>query len=145
MNSEVAPGRDPWAALQAAGPDPYGRGKPGKRVRIVLAERRSSRRVVRTLAEVEEQTGVGEVLVRQLVRAQLTLALRLGLLTAGVLGTIPLAFAVAPSLGTIDIVGLRLSWLLLGFAIYPFLLAVGWSYNRSAERNEQEFTRMVES
>lgn len=143
MSGEVAPGRDPWSALQSPGQP--GRGKPGKRVRIVLAERRRTRRVVRTLAEVEEQTGVGEVLSRQLVRAQLILALRLGLLTIAVLGGIPLAFALMPSLGTVSIIGLRLPWLLLGFAVYPFLIAVAWACNRSAERNERDFTEMVES
>lgn len=138
------PPRDPFAALQPGRRDsPHG--KPGKRERIVLAERRRTRRVVRTLAEVKEQTGVGEVLVRQLVRVQLILALRLGLLTVAVLGALPLAFALLPWLSTTSIAGFRLPWLLLGVAVYPFLLAVGWSYNRSADRNEQDFTEMVES
>jgi hypothetical protein len=145
-----APGGDQWrdveAALeQAMGTPSASRSKPAKRERVVLAERRSSRRVVRTLAEVEEQTGVGEVLVRQLVRAQLGLAIRLMALVVVVLGGIPLAFLLAPSLGTVSIFGLRLPWVVLGFAVYPFFLAVAWSYNRSAERNEQEFTEMVEN
>lgn len=140
MSDGAEPQHDPFASLQQT----Y-RGKPGKRERIVLAERRHARRVVRTLAEVEEQTGVGEVWVRQLIRAQLILALRLGLLTVVVLGAIPVAFALLPSLGTISIAGLRLPWLLLGVGVYPFLLAVAWSYNRSAERNEQDFAEMVES
>ncbi|MGH3797400.1 MAG: hypothetical protein ACRDSP_21220 [Pseudonocardiaceae bacterium] len=133
------------AALQEAMAPPQAKGRPGKRQRVVLAERRSSRRVVRTLAEVEEQTGVGEMLVRQLVRAQLTLAMRLMVLTMVVLGSIPLMFVLAPSLGIISIFGLRLPWLLLGFAVYPFFIALAWSYNRSADRNEQEFTEMVEN
>lgn len=144
MSDAAVPQHDPFAPLQQAHRESH-RPKAGKRERIVLAQRRRTRRVVRTLAEVEEQTGVGEVLVRQLVRAQLILALRLGLLTVVVLGSIPLAFALLPSLGTISIAGLRLPWLLLGVGVYPFLLAVGWSYNRSAERNEQDFTEMVES
>ncbi|MGH4014800.1 MAG: hypothetical protein ACRDSL_12925 [Pseudonocardiaceae bacterium] len=150
MSSEQGTPSDGWqevdAALQEAmAPPPSGRGKLSKRERVVLAERRSSRRVVRTLAEVEEQTGVGEVLVRQLVRAQLTLAIRLMVLTVVVLGSIPLAFVIAPSLGTVNVFGLRLPWLLLGLAVYPFFIAVAWSYNRSADRNEQEFTEMVEN
>lgn len=140
MSGGPLPQRDLLLSLQQTP-----RARPGKRERIVLAERRRTRRVVRTLAEVEEQTGVGEVMVRQLVRAQLVLALRLGLLTVAVLGAIPLAFALLPSLGTISIAGLRLPWLLLGLGVYPFLLAVALSYNRSAARNEQDFTEMVES
>jgi len=43
---------------------------------VVLAHRRGAR-IVRTRVEVEEQTEVGDALVRGLVRAQLGLALRL--------------------------------------------------------------------
>jgi hypothetical protein len=151
---------DPWEALKQAAAEAAaqeaaaregnaghplaGRVKLGKRERIVLAKRRSSRRVVRTLAELEDQTSVGEVLVRQLVRVQLILSIRLMLLTVVVLGSIPLTFLV-PSLGTINVLGLRLPWLLLGFAVYPFFVAVAWSYNRSADRNEQDFADMVEN
>jgi hypothetical protein len=155
----VGPDDDPWAVLEAAaqaaaqetareesGVYPLaGRAKPGKRERIVLAKRRSSRRVVRTLAELKDQTSVGEVLVRQLVRVQLILSIRLMLLTVAVLMSIPLIFLLAPSLGTVNILGLRLPWLLLGFAVYPFFVAVAWSYNRSADRNEQDFAEMVEN
>ena len=117
----------------------------GKRVRVVLAERRRTRRVVRTLAEVEKQTAEGEELLRRLVRNQLSLAIRRGGLTVVVLGSLPLAFALVPSLGAVEVLGLRLPWLLLGVAVYPFLLAVAWSYNRNAEHYEQEFAEMVES
>ncbi|MGH3780665.1 MAG: hypothetical protein ACRDRO_08570 [Pseudonocardiaceae bacterium] len=152
------PDDDPWevltrAALDAAAQEKAreangypvaGKVKLGKRERIVLAKRNSGRRVVRTLAELEDQTGVGEVLVRQLVRVQLILSIRLMLLTVVVLMGIPLLFLM-PSVGTINILGLRLPWLLLGFAVYPFFVAVAWSYNRSADRNEQDFADMVEN
>jgi Flp pilus assembly protein TadB len=114
-------------------------------VRVVLAERRRTRRVVRTLAEVEKQTAEGEELLRRLVRDQLSLAIRRGGLTVAVLGSLPLAFALVPSLGAVEVLGLRLPWLVLGVAVYPFLLAVAWSYNRNAEYYEQEFAEMVES
>jgi hypothetical protein len=154
------PDSDPWAALVKAAEEAAaqeqaakdstvypitGRAKAGKRERIVLAKRRNSRRVVRTLAELEDQTSVGEVLVRQLVRVQLMLSLRLMLLTVVVLGAIPIAFLLVPALGTITILGLGLPWLLLGLAVYPFFVAVAWSYNRGAERNEQDFAEMVEN
>ena len=85
------------------------------------------------------------MLVRQLVRVQLLLSIRLMLLIVVVLGAIPVAFVLLPSLGTTTILGLRLPWLLLGLAVYPFFVAVAWSYNRSAERNEQDFAEMVEN
>jgi hypothetical protein len=159
-NDATGPDNDPWDALVRAAEraeaeeraardstvHPFApRAKAAKRERIVLAKRRSSRRVVRTLAELEDQTSVGEVLVRQLVRVQLLLSIRLMLLIVVVLGAIPVAFVLLPSLGTTTILGLRLPWLLLGLAVYPFFVAVAWSYNRSAERNEQDFAEMVEN
>lgn len=143
------PHDDPWAALEKAARGssygPAGKGKLGKRERVVLAKRRNSRRVVRTLAELEDQTGVGEVLVNQLVRVQLILAIRLMALTVAVVGSIPLMLWLAPSLGRIGVLGVPLPWLLLGLAVYPFFLAVAWSYNRRVDRNEQDFAEMVEN
>jgi hypothetical protein len=149
---EAGPHDDPWAALEKAAQGslygsagPAGKAKLGKRERVVLAKRRNSRRVVRTLAELEDQTGVGEVLVNQLVRVQLILAIRLMALTVAVVGSIPLMLWLAPSLGRIGVLGVPLPWLLLGLAVYPFFLAVAWSYNRRVDRNEQDFAEMVEN
>jgi hypothetical protein len=122
-------------------------GHPGegpRRVRVVLAERRGSRRLVRTSAEVAEQTEVGEVLLRGLVRAQLGLALRLAGLVVVLLGVLPLVFAVVPALGEVSVLGVRLPWLLLGVLAYPFLWLVGWAHTRLAERTEQDFADLVE-
>jgi hypothetical protein len=160
MKDDSTGADDPWAALVAAAEraqaeeqaaregtvHPLAKAvKAGKRERIVLAKRRSSRRVVRTLAELEDQTSVGEVLVKQLVRVQLMLSVRLMALTVVVLGAIPVVFLLLPSLGVTSVLGLRLPWLLLGLAIYPFFVAVAWSYNRGSERNEQDFAEMVEN
>jgi hypothetical protein len=142
-NGSTEPPDDPWAALEQAATRPPV--VAGKRERIVLAQRRSSRRVVRTLTELEEQSGVGEMILRQHMRTQLSLAIRLMLLTVLVLGGVPVAFLLAPSLGSITVIGLRLPWLLLGFAVYPFFVAVAWLYTRSADHNEQDFADSVES
>jgi hypothetical protein len=37
-----------------------------------------------------------------------------------------------------------LPWVLLAVAVYPFLLLLGWLYVRAAERNERDFTEVVE-
>jgi hypothetical protein len=117
---------------------------PPKRVRVVLAERKRARRVVRTLAEVEEQTDVGEMLVRNLMRSQLGTSLLLALIVVAVLGSLPLAFVHLRELSELSVLGLRLPWLLLGLAVYPFMLGVGWVYVRLADRNEQSFIKFVE-
>ncbi|MER7166476.1 hypothetical protein ABT336_10485 [Micromonospora sp. NPDC000207] len=117
----------------------------GHRTRIVLAEvsrRAPSAELTRT--ELTEQTGVGEALVRGLVRAQLALAVRMSLVVAIGLGGLPLLFAIAPVVGRTTVAGVNLPWLLLGVASFPFLIAVGWGYVRLAERNEQDFTDLVQ-
>jgi len=115
-----------------------------QRVRVVLADSARSRRPVRPRQELEEQTRVGDVLVRGLVRAQLALALRLAALVAIGLGSLPLLFAVAPNVARVTVAGIRLPWLLLGLFAYPFLVAIGWVYTRMAERNERDFAELVE-
>jgi hypothetical protein len=116
---------------------------PPKRVRVVLAERKRARRVVRTLAEVEEQTGVGEKLMRQLIRDQLGASVWLGLFVAATIGALPLVFVYVPTLGNLSLFGFRLPWVVLGFAVYPFMFGVGWLYVRLADRNEQNFIENV--
>ncbi len=119
-------------------------GRPGRRTRVVLGDAaREARSTDRTRADLAEQTPVGEALVRGLVRAQLALALRLSLVVAAGLGALPLLFAVAPAVGRFTVLGVHLPWLLLGALSFPFLIAVGWTYVRFAERNEQDFTALV--
>ncbi|WDZ85917.1 hypothetical protein [Micromonospora cathayae] len=116
---------------------------PPQRTRIVLAEV-ARRGAERTRSELTEQTRVGEALVRGLVRAQLALALRLTAVVLIGLGGLPWLFAIAPAVGRVTVVGVNLPWLLLGVAAFPFLVAVGWTYVRLAERNEQDFTDLVQ-
>ncbi|SCL39092.1 hypothetical protein GA0074692_5239 [Micromonospora pallida] len=119
------------------------RPEPSRRTRIVLAEV-SRRGVDRTRSELTEQTRVGEALVRGLVRAQLALALRLTVVVLVGLGGLPWLFAIAPTVSRVTVLGINLPWLLLGVAAFPFLVAVGWAYVRLAERNEQDFTDLVQ-
>ncbi|MFZ2178747.1 MAG: hypothetical protein WAW17_32900 [Rhodococcus sp. (in: high G+C Gram-positive bacteria)] len=115
---------------------------PPERVRVVLAQRRGAR-VVRTRVEVQEQTEVGEAMIRGLVRTQLGLAIRLALLAVVLLCSIPLLF-LFPAFSEVSILGIRLPWLVLGVLVYPVLLLIGWIYIRQAERNEQEFADLVD-
>ena len=114
-----------------------------KRVRVVLADMaRPAGQPTR--AELAEQTGIGEALVRGLVRAQLSLALRCAAVVAVGLGALPLLFAVAPAVAGARPFGVVLPWLLLGIAAYPFLFLVGWAYVHLSERTERDFSDLVE-
>jgi hypothetical protein len=109
-----------------------------------LAEVARSKTAGHTRVELEEQSQIGEALVRGLVRTQLALALRLAAVVAAGLGGLPLLFAVAPSVARARPFGIALPWVLLGLVAYPFLGAVGWAYVHLAERTERDFTALVE-
>jgi hypothetical protein len=88
--------------------------------------------------EAAEESAVGQVFVRSLIRSQL----RLALVVAGgfllVLGAFPLLAAI-PGLAESRIAGIPLDWLLLGAGIYPVMGVSAWLYIRSAARNEARY------
>ncbi|KUI33703.1 hypothetical protein AU197_20565 [Mycobacterium sp. IS-1590] len=115
-----------------------------QRQRVVLGQRRGAR-MVRTRVEVQEQTLVGDALVRGLVRAQLGLALRLAAVVVVVVVAIPLLNTAFPELAALTVVGVRLNWLVLGALVYPLLYGVGRLFVRLAEQAERDFVGVVES
>ncbi|GLZ32606.1 hypothetical protein Lesp02_47940 [Lentzea sp. NBRC 105346] len=128
--------RDQWLGETARKP---------RRRRVVLADTTKSRgKAMRTLIELEEQTSVGEKLVRDLIKQQLRSAFGLGgLVLLGLCG-LPLLFYLVPSLADIHVLNIHLPWLVLGLAPFPILYAVGWVYRRQAERHERDFVNMVD-
>ncbi len=115
-----------------------------QRERVVLAHRRGAR-MVRTRVEVQEQTQVGDALVRGLMRAQLGLALRLAAVVMCVVVAIPLLNSAFPDLAAVTVLGIRLNWLLLAVLVYPLLYGVGRLYVRLAEQAERDFVGVVDS
>jgi hypothetical protein len=93
--------------------------------------------------EIDEQTGLGEVYMRSLLRSQLRLALSVLAATAVLLGGLPVMFAVAPAVAQAHLLGLPLPWLLLGALAYPMLWLAARYYVRQAERNESDFTDVL--
>ncbi|MFF9012904.1 hypothetical protein ACF09C_07990 [Streptomyces sp. NPDC014870] len=87
-------------------------------------------------SEISEQTTLGHTYVRSLMRSQLRAALTaLGALALCV-GPLPLLLALpAPE---------AVVWIALGVGVYPVIWAVAHWYVRRAERNERDFTRLVE-
>lgn len=116
-----------------------------RRKRVVLADSRKPVAVLQPLAEVEEQTSVGEYRIENLMRQQLRTALWLSLLVVGLLGSLPAAAFVSPAFANLTVIGVRLPWLLLGVLPFPLLFGVGFWYHKLAERHEKEFVEMVES
>jgi hypothetical protein len=115
-----------------------------RRKRVVLADSRAPVTVLRTVVELEEQTSYGEELVRQFVRTQLKLAVKLWGGAVLFLASWPLLFHFIPHLAEVTFAGVRLPWLLLGIVPFPLLFGTGYWYNVLAERNERDFVDMVE-
>ncbi|GAS90563.1 hypothetical protein [Mycolicibacterium brisbanense] len=101
--------------------------------------------MVRTRVEVQEQTQVGDALVRGLVRAQLGLALRLAAVVVAVAVALLVITAAVPELTAHSVFGIRLNWLILAGLAYPLLYSIGRLYVRLAEQAERDFVRVVDS
>jgi hypothetical protein len=116
-----------------------------RRVRVTSPRTMAARpQRPKVTSEIDAQTRLGEIYMTSLLRAQLRLA-TLALLALGVFVVgLPLLFRLVPSLVDVRVLGMPLAWVLLAFAVYPFLLLVGWLYVRAAERNERDFATVVE-
>jgi hypothetical protein len=94
--------------------------------------------------EIGERTELGELYLSALIRAQRRLAIRVCLIASVCLGGLPILFALAPGIGSTDVLGLPVPWILLGVLAYPFLIILGWRAVVGAERNEREFAELVQ-
>ncbi|MGP3958749.1 hypothetical protein ACTWPT_22280 [Nonomuraea sp. 3N208] len=94
--------------------------------------------------EIDEQTRLGEVYMRSLLRTQFRLALFVCTLLACVIGGLPLLFLLIPELREVHLLGVPLPWAVLAGLIYPAFVIGAWWYVRQAERNERHFAELVE-
>jgi len=118
--------------------------EPPRRVRVTGPRTGAVRRRVAGTSEIDAQTQVGEIYMSSLLRAQLRLASLILLGLAVCVGGLPVAFLLMPQLMATSVLGMPLSWVLLAFAVYPFLFLLGWLYVRASERTERDFTDVVE-
>ena len=123
-----------------------GRARQPQRVRVT-GPRMAARPASPSLAprrEIDEQTGIGEVYMRSLMRQQLRLGLSVLAVVAIGLGSMPLLFALVPALSEIRLYSVPLPWLLIGVGVYPALVLAAWWHVRAAERAERDFAEIVE-
>ena len=84
------------------------------------------------------------VYVRSLMRSQLKLALYcvgafLGLLLVFIIG-----LNYFPEFSRFRLLGVPVSWLLLGFGVYPLIVTTAVIYTRSARRNEAAYRELLD-
>jgi hypothetical protein len=116
------------------------------RVRVTgpHTERRSSRDRRTAASEIDAQSELGEIYLAALLRSQLRLAIGTVVVLAATIGALPVVFWLVPGLTRQHVLGMPVSWIVLAFGCYPVLALLAWRYVRVAERNEREFTHVVE-
>jgi hypothetical protein len=126
-------------------PRPGRRADTPRRV-VVTSPRTAAARRPRYPAtrEIDEQTHLGEVYMRSLLRTQFRLALFVCTVLACVVGGLPILFLAIPELREVDLLGIPLPWAVLAGLIYPAFVIGAWLYVRQAERNERHFADLVE-
>lgn len=116
-----------------------------ERVRVT-SSRRGATTVRRrsTARELAEQTGIGELYLQGLLRAQLRLALGvLGIAGATLLG-LPLLFALVPATRSLEVAGLPLPWVVLGVLLYPAMVGIAAWFDQHAGRLERRFAEAMD-
>ena len=87
---------------------------------------------------------IAAVYVRSLIRSQLRVAVVFAIGFAAATTLFVLAIALAPELDTTFVLGVPLSWLLLGVGVYPLAITVGALYLRAATRNESRYRSLTQ-
>lgn len=114
-----------------------------RRVTVTSPRTQAARRPYNWLLrrELHEHTPVGELYLRELMRAQF----RLGLAVVAVMAAVVLAapILVTTVLAGVRVLGVPVAWPLLCGVVPLLLIAVGWWYVRRAERRERDFVAVV--
>ncbi|MEO6201584.1 MAG: hypothetical protein ABIX44_10520 [Cryobacterium sp.] len=129
--------------------DPTGSGQPAqtppRRVRVTAPRAQARRAPGQPVArEIAEQSEVGQVFVRSLIRSQLRLAVVVAVGFLLILLAFPLMLAYVPGLDQAEFLGVPFSWLALGVGVYPVILMSAWLYVRAAARNEARYLDLVD-
>lgn len=106
--------------------------------RVRVTAPRTAPRPAGESREAAEESDVGQVFVRSLIRSQLRLALVVAVGFMLILCAFPL-LAALPGLAETRIAGIPFDWLLLGAGIYPVIGLSAWLFIRTAARNEARY------
>lgn len=92
----------------------------------------------------QQDTALGPLYLRTLIRVNRDISLVfLGGFVLGAFG-LPVVFWLFPGVAGFRILGIPLTWWMLGVVSYPLLVLTGWAYVKVVESAEAEFTDIVE-
>ncbi len=101
-------------------------------------------RSVSIASEIDAQTSLGEVYISSLMRSQLRLALGVVGFLALTVGALPLLLHLVPAARRVELLGVPVVWIVLGCLAFVEILLLGWYYVRHAERNEADFSDLLD-
>lgn len=105
--------------------------------------RTTSGSALHPVLELAENTTLGDVYLDSMMRTQLALAIRVLTMFLCLFCSLPLVFAVNPTIGNWNVAGLPLVWVFAGVLPFPVICLLGWVYVRRADRNEDEFIEIT--
>lgn len=116
-----------------------------KRVRVTSPRRDARRRAEHRPGQLDltEQTGLGEVYLTALLRAQLRLSLRVLFAVTLLLGGLPALFLLVPSAARLTLGPIPMPYLVVGILVYPVVLFAARYHVRQAERIERDFADLI--
>ena len=96
------------------------------------------------LPDIETPSGLSELALHALMRAQLRMGLRYLAMIVGSLIAVPLLLANTTVFAERFVFGVPVTWVLVGAGFFPLLLGVAISYSRSIARLESAYLYVLE-
>lgn len=93
--------------------------------------------------DLTEATAHGDVYLRHLRRAQLTLSLLSLVAFGGLIGALPLLLYLSPRINEADLFGVPLAIWLVVVPPFPLFVAIGWLQQRRADGLDAAFRDLV--
>jgi len=86
-----------------------------------------------------------EEFLRTIMRRQLRLSIGIASVFVLIIVAVPLLNKFAPDAMNTPFMGFTVSWFILGFAIFPILIALAWTFVRRSNAFEDEAVGMVDA
>lgn len=118
-------------------------GRRGSRLEVATRGRRGEPTTLTPRDELAETTAHGEVYLRRLRQAQLSLSVTALIAFGALFGVLPIALYLLPVLTHVRLFGVPISDWLLIVPLYPVFVGIGFLYARRADALDESFRELV--